>query len=478
MGQRGAHSPTQLDSRPEHERPDGGTSAAAHSDAHAIAGGSAYLFAAQVVGNAGFFVAVLVLARALAPAGRGTVAFATVTAMVAARVAGIGVREATMVYVARRPAERATLLSNVAAAAAVTGAAAAGIVCGGLTLLADMRPSGIGAAVLAAIGVGIFAAAIVDAGYFFLAGCGRFRLQASVTASSSWVYAGVLVLLWATVGLTVELAVWAWVAGTIFRGALLLAGAARGNGFGRPNVALLREAVAFGSPGWLGSVARFMNFRTDQILMGFLATEAALGVYAVAVNASEILLYLPQATAIALVPVIARTAAHGHTEQTLRAFRIVMVITLVSMVVAVAAGWPLLPIVFGEKFAGSQLPFLLLLPGAIGFVGMSVLSNALLASAPGLSSIGPAVSLAVGIALDVLLIPRYGASGAAVAATMAYIAGGVAAVFAYRRRLPFPYADLVPSGADVSVLRQFASPRSLRARASDVFQPRVRPGRT
>jgi O-antigen/teichoic acid export membrane protein len=241
---------------------------------------------------------------------------------------------------------------------------------------------------------------------------------------------------------------------------------AAGDAYGDANDALLRQ------------LRQHLNDEEDLIIPLILdRTEAALGVYAVAVNASEILLYLPQATAIALVPVIARTGGHGRTEHTLRAFRIVMVITLVSIVVAVAAGWPLLPIVFGQKFAGSQLPFLLLLPGAIGYVGMSVLSNALLASAPGLSSVGPAVSLGVGIALDVLFIPQYGASGAAVAATTAYIAGGVAAVFVYRRRLPFPYADLVPSRADVSVLRQFASPGSLRARASDVLQPRVRPGR-
>ena len=57
----------------------------------------------------------------------------------------------------------------------------------------------------------------------------------------------------------------------------------------------------------MGSLARFLNFRTDQILMGFIATEAALGFYAVAVNVSEVLLYLPSSAATALLPLIART---------------------------------------------------------------------------------------------------------------------------------------------------------------------------
>ena len=45
--------------------------------------------------------------------------------------------------------------------------------------------------------------------------------------------------------------------------------------------------------------------------MGFITTEAVLGIYAVAVNGSEILLYLPSATGLALLPVIARGRRRG-----------------------------------------------------------------------------------------------------------------------------------------------------------------------
>jgi O-antigen/teichoic acid export membrane protein len=448
-------------------RLDDAAAVAAHADeqglvdSRALAGGSAYLFGAQLVGNTGFFVAVLVLARALEPAGRGTVAFLIVTAMVAARASGIGVREAVVVYAARRPAERPTLLSNLVVAAFATGTIAAGLVCGGLTLLGGLRPAGIGVGELVALGLGIAIAAQVDGGYYFLTGCSRFREQALVTASSSWMYAGSLVVLWATVGLTIRSAFWAWVAGQAGRALLLLWGATRGTRFGRPDLPLLRAMVSFGAPAWLGSVARFMNFRADQILMGFIATEASLGIYAVAVNASEILLYLPEATAIALLPIVARTEDTGRTDQALRAFRLLTVITLVSVVGAILIGWPLLPRVFGEQFAASTRPFLLLLPGAFGYVAMSVFSNVLLAYAPGLSSAGPAASLLVGLALDVALIPPFGASGAAAAASAAFLAGGVTAVLALRRRVPFGWAELIPRRGDLETLRRAA--RRLRA---------------
>ena len=93
----------------------------------------------------------------------------------------------------------------------------------------------------------------------------------------------------------------------------------------------------------------------------------------------------------------------------------------------------LLPLVFGAAYAGSVEPFLWLLPSAIGFVASAVFSNALLASgAPALSSLGPVVSLTVGVALDLVLIPRLGATGAAIAAS--------AALLAAARRRPSPTA--------------------------------------
>src|SRR5207253_2675588 len=111
---------------------------------YSVARGSALLFGAQVIGNLGFFAAVFVLARGLDPAGRGSVAFVIVTAMIAARVGGVGVRDATTVFAAQRPTARPVLLSNLVLSGLVLGALTAGLVCGGLALLGGARPAGIG----------------------------------------------------------------------------------------------------------------------------------------------------------------------------------------------------------------------------------------------------------------------------------------------------------------------------------------------
>jgi O-antigen/teichoic acid export membrane protein len=425
-----------------------------------VARDSAFLLWSKIAGNAGFFVAVLMLARGLGPSGRGTIAFVTITALVLAEVAALGVGEATTVYAARRPDLRGALLTNVGLFMVVSPLLAAGVACGALVLLGDNRPGGIGPPELAMLVAGTLVSALAEAGSTFLLGCGRIRRLAFITATASWVYPLLLAAVWLTAGLTIARAALAWVLTEALRAFRLLRHSASDVPFGRPSLPLLMDEIRFGLRAWVGSCARFLNFRIDQILMGLLATEAALGIYAVAVNASEVLLYLPAATATALLPAAARAEPGHRGRQTLQAFRSAALVTTGAIVVAAILGPLLLPIVFGSAFSASVKPFLLLLPGAIGFAATAVFSNSLMASAsPGLSSVGALVSLVVGVGLDIVLIPRFGANGAAAAASAAFLAGGMTALALYARRSPFAWrALLLPRREDLDVLRAIARP--------------------
>jgi len=421
--------------------------------------GPALLFWAQIIGNSGLFVGLLLVTRALGPSGRGTVAFLTVTALVTAWIARLGVTEATVVFAAQRPELRPALLANSLAFSTCAGLAGAAAVCGTLSAIPALRPQGVGGVELAILAISIVAACLADAGYRFMLGCSRFRTHALVTAITSWIYPLLAVLLWGTFGLTVALAALLWAATQGLRAAMLFSFAIRRvSGLGRPSLELLRETIAFGVKAWVGTLADSLGFRIDQILLALLASEAALGFYVVAVNLSEILLYFPGAVSTALLPVAARSEAGPRLGQTLRAFRSAWFVTLASLLASAVLAPPLIPVVFGASFKASVTPFLLLLPGLLGFTALIVFSNALVASSlPSLSSVAPAVCFGVGIGLDFALIPFFGASGAAAAASAAYIAGGVSALIAYRARAPFRLLELiVPQPGDFAVLRTLA----------------------
>jgi O-antigen/teichoic acid export membrane protein len=438
------------------------------ADLPTVASGSARLFWAQVVGNAGLFVGLLLIARALGPSGRGTVAFIAVTSLLLAWIARLGVGEATIVFAAQRPHARPILLANILAFAAIAGSVSGALVCGALVLAPSIRPPGLGGAELAALGLSVLAAALADAGYKFVAACSRFRLHAFVTITTSWAYAGAIATVWAVFGLTAARAAFAWAAVHVLRALVLFSASAIGVGLRPPGLPLFRDSLRFGLRAWVGTLADDLNFRVDQILVAVIASETALGIYAVAVNAYEVLLYLPGGAATALLPLIAGSPRELRAERTLHAFRSVALITAASVVIAALLGPALLPAAFGSRFEDSVVPFLLLLPGVLGAVLLAIFTTALVASsAPGLSSLGPLASLSVGLALDLALIPRFGASGAAAAASAAFFAGGVTALLAYRTREHFHWRALVlPRRGDLDILRALVAALPRRRPAS------------
>jgi O-antigen/teichoic acid export membrane protein len=423
-----------------------------------VSQGSALLATARVVGNAGFFVAVLVITRALSESGRGQFAFATTSAQVLAAVAGVGVTQATIVLVAQLPDRRGELLTNALVFNSMNALVISAVFGGVLVLAGQASPRGLGGLGLPLLVTGTWAAAVAGAGNAFLIGVRRWRAQALASAGAPWLYALLLIAVATQTPLTVRLSFLLWDAYYVVWAAALLVPAIRLQRPGRPSFGLLRRSLDFGVRAWAGSVSQLLNYRADQLLMGFLTTQAALAVYVVAVNASEVLLILPQAASTALLPVLARSRGENRTDRTLRLFRILSLMTLVGMICFAAAGPLLIPAVFGTRYQASVTPFLWLVGGTLGFVATSVFTSALFAiSSPGIGSIAQVASLTVDIALDVVLIPRLGPTGAAIGSTVAFYTGGLVVLGGYRRRAPFSYRALLPRWGDLATARTAAA---------------------
>ena len=430
-----------------------------------IGRGSALLFAGQLIGNAGFFVAVLILARSLGPSGRGAMAFITVTALVVARVMKVGISQAVTLFAAQRPQQRAVLLSNLLVYSIAGSLAGAAVVCGALLALPGIRPASVGPTEIGILLAGTVATSLWDES--FLLGCGRMRGLSMRIAIGGWVYALVIALTGLAVGLRVATAAAAWAISQALVGLVFQAGPLRRHGLARPNLRLLGEMLHLGARAWIGTLSTLLNARFDQILMAFIATQAALGIYAVAVNVSEVLLYVPSAIAAAMLPAISTGDRTIASERALRIIRASMLIGFATMLVAAVFGPVVIPFVFGEPFQPSVAPFLWLLPGVIGYSAVSVTNSALLvAGSPGRSSVGPLVCLVAGVAMDLALIPPFGASGAAAAATAAFTAGGITGIFLYRGRVHFGWRELTPGLEDVRDAWSFTTGLMRRGRTA------------
>lgn len=417
-----------------------------------LASSSALFLGGKLVANIGYFVGVSIVARALGPSGRGTVAFVTVSTLLVATVASLGVGAAAVVFIPKRPELRGRLYTSGVLFVAVSSLVIGTLVIGTMIAL-GAEPTGVSAALFAVCIPAAAALALMDLGLSYMVAVGRTFDFTITIAVAPWIYPGMLALVAAFATVNVGATVAVWFVASAASGVLALLISRRALGAGPFDRALLAEVVPFGFRAWLGGLAGSLNFRIDQMLMGFLATEAALGIYAVAVNVSEVVLYIPSVVGVLLVPLVARTESGARDDAVARVFRLSLLVTLGTSLVGAIVGVVLIPAWFGSAYDGSVRPFLLLLPGSLGFVAMRLFSNALLGSSrPGRSSLAPVVALALGVVLDLALIPPYGASGAAIAASGALVAGGVAAIFIYYRPSRIDLREIVPRPSDLTDL--------------------------
>jgi O-antigen/teichoic acid export membrane protein len=215
---------------------------------------------------------------------------------------------------------------------------------------------------------------------------------------------------------------------------------------GRPSVRLARRVMAYGFRAEIGSVVLLLNARLDFALVGGLVGPAALGIYAVASRFAELLRLPYLAVSYVLYPTYARDgreAAAPKARSMMR--RVGWVPAAVAIPLGIAATF-LLPWLFGPAFQLAVKPTYVLLIGlsGTGFAGV-VTAFLLGAGRPGLNSLANGVGLVVTVTLDLLLIPRFGVMGAAVASSCAYLTTAFV-LLAFFRVVARPTADWVGRG--------------------------------
>jgi O-antigen/teichoic acid export membrane protein len=221
------------------------------------------------------------------------------------------------------------------------------------------------------------------------------------------------------------------------------------------NWPVLKDCLRLGIKGYLANLFQFFNYRLDVLLLSFFMGVTAVGIYAVAVAATEVLWYVPEAVATVLFP---RTA--GTSEEEARSFtpmvsRAVFPWTLALGVLLALLSYPVVILVFGGQYAAAVLPLRLLLPGVVMLSLSKVLSSDL--GGRGLllyNTLSSLVGLIATVALDTLLIPRWGINGAAVASSISYTLSTLLVLVLYIRVSGNIMWDiLVPQRSDWRIYR-------------------------
>ena len=183
----------------------------------------------------------------------------------------------------------------------------------------------------------------------------------------------------------------------------------------RGQASLLASALPLALAGILDGVV----FYTDSVMLSAMKGSTAVGLYAAAQRPLAATLVLPAVLAAALLPQMSRDSrsapiamatALNHSLKLVAA----LALPLAAFVVPTAAGW--LTLVFGSQYASASQT-MGLLAGAVGMVYVVTLTgHALVAADRQMVHLKlAAMCAALNVALNLLLIPRLGLSGAALA---------------------------------------------------------------
>ena len=194
-------------------------------------------------------------------------------------------------------------------------------------------------------------------------------------------------------------------------------------GWGRPDVRLARSVAAYGARAQLGNLLWLVNLRLDVLMLGAMAGPEVLGVYAVASKSAELMRLPANAANYVLYPRFARMGSGEAAAEVRTLLPRAGALTVLATPVLAAGSVVALPAVFGPAFQDAVAPACVLLLG-LAFEGAAAVSTAYLCGRgrPGANSLGMGLGVLVTVVLDLALIPRFGALGAAAASSAAYLA--------------------------------------------------------
>lgn len=183
---------------------------------------------------------------------------------------------------------------------------------------------------------------------------------------------------------------------------------------------LLRRAASYGYRHYASNIAVYLASRLDFFIVLYFLGERGLGIYSVAVGLAEITIRVTNEIATMLFPIFASPGL--QRGQAAAALRSVTLFGAVTAVVLALISSPLVLILFGQPFAEALPAFRWLLLGTIAWTITNVTWQYVSARGrPGLGVFVFGAALVVNVLLDVLLLPRLGVVGGAIAATASYV---------------------------------------------------------
>jgi O-antigen/teichoic acid export membrane protein len=214
--------------------------------------------------------------------------------------------------------------------------------------------------------------------------------------------------------------------------------------------------VRLGSAMQLGNIFQFFNYRVSYYFIEVLISRAAVGVYSVGVQLSESIWLIAKSIHMVQYTRISNEKDTAYaTRLTLNLVKISFVLTFFCLILVMALVYPFFSLVFKPEFRQVPEIMFILAAGILTFAVSINLSPFFAGMGkPVHNTISAAIGLIFTFSLCILLIPRMGLAGAAVAATCSYIAATVYQFIVFVRITHVKPSDFLLRREDIQLIKK------------------------
>ena len=181
----------------------------------------------------------------------------------------------------------------------------------------------------------------------------------------------------------------------------------------RPELSVARRLGTYGIKAYLGEVSNSLNVRLDQVLIAAFLPAQELGLYVVAVSASQLAIMVSFSIRTVLQPRLINQSDHLARQALIRSGLLQYSIAggLISLLLAAAVPFAI-PLLFGDDFQGAIAPTEILIWAVYSLGFKTILAGVAQAYGdPWLASHAELIGAGVTIATLAILVPTIGIVG-------------------------------------------------------------------
>ena len=195
------------------------------------------------------------------------------------------------------------------------------------------------------------------------------------------------------------------------------------------NKLLIKDLLKIGWPFILSNLAVILYMRIDQVMIGYIIGEKELGLFSSVVKISDIFIFIPMAVASSYLPSLIAAKKEGERQflESIQFFTnwMMRMSLLIALLISLFSSF-IIEMLYGSEYASAGSILLIhiwsLIPIFLGVAGGQYL---VIENLQKYNLIKTTLGLGSNVLLNLILIPRYGATGAATATIISYLISAI-----------------------------------------------------